>query len=165
MGSFWEGRTSRSFVVKWVTVACRKKVTEIILFIEMNVKSDSARRYARYVVTRQGLENKGPFTSRTSCLCSPSSKIGSSPLKGCGGNCRPGGSNGSLPPSLWLTSHAGWLPRSGISSGTLRSVIELAANNRTNKLDFLIDRRFCFPLKMKTKNTKAHPFAVYHSKA
>jgi len=24
------------------------------------------------------------------CLCSPSSKIGSSPLKGCGGNCRPG---------------------------------------------------------------------------
>jgi len=24
-------------------------------------------------------------------LCSPSSKIGSSPLKGCGGNCRPGG--------------------------------------------------------------------------
>ena len=25
------------------------------------------------------------------CLCSPSSKIGSSPLKGCRGNCRPGG--------------------------------------------------------------------------
>jgi len=25
------------------------------------------------------------------CLCSPSSKIGSSPLKGCEGNCRPGG--------------------------------------------------------------------------
>jgi len=25
------------------------------------------------------------------CLCSPSSKIGSSPLKGCGGNCGPGG--------------------------------------------------------------------------
>jgi len=25
------------------------------------------------------------------CLCSPSSKIGSSPLKGCGGNCRTGG--------------------------------------------------------------------------
>ena len=33
-------------------------------------------------------------------------------------------SNGSLPPGLWLTSPAGWLPRSGISSGTLRSVIE-----------------------------------------
>ena len=29
--------------------------------------------------------------SHPSCLCSPSSKIGSSPLKGCGGNCRPGG--------------------------------------------------------------------------
>ena len=33
-------------------------------------------------------------------------------------------SNGSLPPGLWLTSPAGWLPRTRISSGTLRSVIE-----------------------------------------
>jgi len=33
-------------------------------------------------------------------------------------------SNGSLPPGLWLTSHAGWLPRTGISSGTLRSAVE-----------------------------------------
>ena len=33
-------------------------------------------------------------------------------------------SNGSLPPGLWLTSPAGWLPRTGVSSGTLRSVIE-----------------------------------------
>ena len=33
-------------------------------------------------------------------------------------------SNGSLPPSLWLTSPAGWLPITGISSGTLCSVIE-----------------------------------------
>jgi len=32
--------------------------------------------------------------------------------------------NNSLPPGLWLTSPAGWLPRTGISSGTLRSVIE-----------------------------------------
>jgi len=32
-------------------------------------------------------------------------------------------SNGSLPPGLWLTSPAGWLPRTGISSGTLHSVI------------------------------------------
>jgi len=30
-------------------------------------------------------------TSHPSCLCSPSSEIGSSPLKGCEGNCRPGG--------------------------------------------------------------------------
>ena len=28
---------------------------------------------------------------RASVLCSPSSETGSSPLKGCGGNCRPGG--------------------------------------------------------------------------
>ena len=33
-------------------------------------------------------------------------------------------SNGSLPPGLRLTSRAGWLPSTGISSGTLRSVIE-----------------------------------------
>ena len=33
-------------------------------------------------------------------------------------------SNGSLLPDLWLTSPAGWLPRTGISSGTIRSVIE-----------------------------------------
>ena len=32
-------------------------------------------------------------------------------------------SNGSLPPGLWLTSLAGWLPRTGISSGTPCSVI------------------------------------------
>ena len=33
-------------------------------------------------------------------------------------------SNGSLPPGLRLTSPAGWLPRTEISSGTLRSAIE-----------------------------------------
>jgi len=33
-------------------------------------------------------------------------------------------SNGSLPPGLWFTSPAGWLPRTGISSGTLHLVIE-----------------------------------------
>ena len=33
-------------------------------------------------------------------------------------------SNGSLPPGSWLASPAGWLPRTGISSGTLRSAIE-----------------------------------------
>jgi len=33
-------------------------------------------------------------------------------------------SNGSLPPGLWLTIPAGWLPRTGISSGTLLSAVE-----------------------------------------
>jgi len=33
-------------------------------------------------------------------------------------------SNGSLQSGLWLTSPAGWLPRTTISCGTLRSVIE-----------------------------------------
>ena len=33
-------------------------------------------------------------------------------------------SNGSIPPGLWLTSPAGWLPRTGISSRTLRLEIE-----------------------------------------
>jgi len=36
----------------------------------------------------------------------------------------PAESNGSLPPGLWFTSPAGWPPRTGISSGTLRSVIK-----------------------------------------
>ena len=33
-------------------------------------------------------------------------------------------SNGSLPLGLWLTSPPGWLSRTGISSGTLSSLIE-----------------------------------------
>ena len=33
-------------------------------------------------------------------------------------------SNGSLPPGLWLMSPAGWLPKTGIGTGTIRSVIE-----------------------------------------
>ena len=33
-------------------------------------------------------------------------------------------SSGSLPPGLWFMSPAGWLPRTGISSGTLRSIIQ-----------------------------------------
>jgi len=33
-------------------------------------------------------------------------------------------SNGSLQPGLLLMSRAGWLPRTGISSGTLRSTVE-----------------------------------------
>jgi len=59
--------------------------------------------------------------SYPSCLCSPSSEIGSSPLKVNAGLAE---SNGSLPRGLWLTSPAGWLPRTGISSGTLRSAVE-----------------------------------------
>ena len=39
-------------------------------------------------------------------------------------NCGPVESNGSLPPGLWLTSPAGWLPGTRISSGTLPSVIK-----------------------------------------
>ena len=33
-------------------------------------------------------------------------------------------SNGSLPPGLWLRSPVGWLPRTGISSGTLYACFE-----------------------------------------
>ena len=58
------------------------------------------------------------------CLCSPNSKIGSSPLKGARVSTGLAESNGSLPPGLWLTPPASWLPRTGISSGTLRSAIE-----------------------------------------
>jgi len=56
---------------------------------------------------------------------SPSSIIWYRPM---GGDARrlgcdraPDGKIGSLPPGLWLRSTVGWLPRTGISSGTLRS--------------------------------------------
>ena len=52
-------------------------------------------------------------------------------------------SNGSLPPGLWLTSPAGWLPRTGISSGTLCSVIKyglpLPFNNKATFTFYLHD--------------------------
>ena len=42
-----------------------------------------------------GLKSQPPTLSGNCshplCLCSPSSEIGSSPLKGCGDNCGPGG--------------------------------------------------------------------------
>jgi len=44
-------------------------------------------------------------------------------------------SNGSLPPGLWLTSPAGWLPRTVISFGTLPSVIKYG-------LPFTVDHEF-----------------------
>ena len=53
-----------------------------------------------------------------------SRKIGSSPLKGCRVTAGLAESNGSLQSGLWLASPLGWLPRTGISSGTLHSVIE-----------------------------------------
>jgi len=31
-------------------------------------------------------------------------------------------SNGSLPPGLWIPSRAGWVPRTGINSGSLRAL-------------------------------------------
>ena len=52
-------------------------------------------------------------------------------------------SNGSPPPGLWLVSPAGWLPRTGISSGTQCSVIEYGlplplfnCRNRNHSLAF-----------------------------
>jgi len=70
-------------------------------------------------------------------LCSPSSEIGCSPLKGCEGNCR-AESIWQRTAGLWLTSPAGWLPRTGISSGTQRSVIEYGL-----PLLFLAAQRMC----------------------
>jgi len=45
-------------------------------------------------------------------------------------------SNDSLPPGLWLTSPAGWLPITGISSGTVRSVIEYGLPFRPTCVQF-----------------------------
>jgi len=65
------------------------------------------------------------YCSHPSCLFSPSSEIDGSPRMDCGGvTAGLAESNGSLLPGLWLTSPAGWLPSTGISSRTLHSVIE-----------------------------------------
>jgi len=50
-------------------------------------------------------------------------------------------SNGSLPPGLWLTSPAGWLPRTRISSGTVRSVIEYGLPFRPTCVQFSLLNR------------------------
>jgi len=47
-------------------------------------------------------------------------------------------SYGSLPRGSWLTSPAGWLPRTGISSGTLCSVIEYGLPFYGIQIDLLI---------------------------
>jgi len=63
--------------------------------------------------------------SHPSCLCSPSSKTGSSPLKGCVGYCRPGGRKVMAAyRRVYDSRHLQADPRTGISSGTLRSVTE-----------------------------------------
>ena len=51
-------------------------------------------------------------------------------------------SNSSLPPGLWLTSPVGWLPRTGISSGTLRFVVEYGLPLLFNQVVTLADARF-----------------------
>ena len=62
--------------------------------------------------------------SHPSCLCPPSSEIGTSLLRVARLTAWLAESDGSLLPGLWLTSPAGWLPRTGISCGTLPSAIE-----------------------------------------
>ena len=54
----------------------------------------------------------------------PSLPLEVDPLNTARGSASLAESNGSLPTGLWLTSRAGWLPRTGISSGTLRSALE-----------------------------------------
>ena len=51
-------------------------------------------------------------------------KLVAAPLRVAGVAAGLAESNGSLPSGLWFTSPAGWLPRTGISFETLRSVIE-----------------------------------------
>ena len=74
-------------------------------------------------------------SSHPSCLCSPiRKKLVAALLRVAGVTAGLAESNGSLPPGLWLTSPAGWLPRTGISSRTLRSVFEY-------ELPFKVQRR------------------------
>jgi len=58
----------------------------------------------------------------------------SSPLMGSMVTAGLAESNGSLPPGLWITSPAGWLLRTGISSGTLWSVNPSSGCNINNSV-------------------------------
>ena len=64
--------------------------------------------------------------SQPSCLCSPAAKLVTALLRVARVTAGLAESNGSLPPGLWLTSPAGWLPRTGISSGKLPVFSEIA---------------------------------------
>ena len=64
-------------------------------------------------------------TVHTHCVSvHQAAKLVAALLRVAGVTAGPVESNGSLPSGLWFTSPAGWLPRTQISSGTLRSVIE-----------------------------------------
>ena len=76
---------------------------------------------ACWTQAQKGLgSNRSRDCSHPLCLCSPSSEIGRV-ARATAGLAE---SNGSLPAGLWLTWPAGWLPRTGISSGTLPSAVE-----------------------------------------
>jgi len=60
------------------------------------------------------------------CLCSPSSKIGSSPLKGCEGSCRPGGKE--------------WQPTAGFMTHV---TCRLTAKNRNQLRNPTLGNRVC----------------------
>ena len=85
------------------------------------VKIGDFRQIAGYISIRSSAIAEGPrdascrlkswtlgnslrqTVSHPLCLCLPSSKIDSSPLKGCGGNCRPSGKKWQLTTAGFMT--------------------------------------------------------------
>jgi len=104
MSPLWRSTGSVNFVCN-----IDKLVTTAFMSRRLRQKksySTDIRWFGSRVVTVLDLGAEGPgFKSKSRlsgnslslncshpwCFCSPSSKIGSSPLKGCEGNCRPGG--------------------------------------------------------------------------
>jgi len=77
-------------------------------------------------------------------------------------------SNGSLPPDLWITSPAGWLPSTGISSGTLHSVIEYGLpyqqkyKDNTNMHDHLAQCTLCGKKEWKINHFYLHKHNYFY---
>ena len=77
-----------------------------------------------------------------SCVCSPISEIGSSPLKGCRVIADLAESNGSLSPGLWLTSPAGWLQRTGLRNPMLGNPVWATFFHLYGQSDLLVQCGF-----------------------
>jgi len=74
-----------------------RRVPELITVLGSQPAGDVSHKPGHYFP--RGLQ-KGPGSNRSRSLCSPSSEIDSSPLKGCRVTAGLAESNGSLPPGL-----------------------------------------------------------------
>ena len=76
----------RKYILNHVPINCRWLGSRVVSVLDSGAEGPGFKSQSR----RCRVTVLGKLFNPL-CLCSPSSKIGSSPLKGCGGNCGPGG--------------------------------------------------------------------------